>query len=114
MHEMKLFIRFEEMRMDLMKLKSHLRPWMMNATWSTGRPQDEERFHHALHSAFNDLGLPIHADDFSQAMVELLNELHPNVKPMERNERVSRHVMAAERISAFLLDTKVLRPLPAS
>jgi hypothetical protein len=107
------FIQFEEMRMDLMKLKNHLRPWMRIATWNTGHSSDEERFHHALHGAFAELGIPIHADDFSQAMVELLKELHPQVKPSERNSLVSQYVFAAERISAYLFDSKSLTRTPA-
>lgn len=94
--------------MDLLQLKEKLRPWIRVSTWDTGHPLDDERFHKALHDAFSSLGTSIHADDFEQAMLDLLNEIYPTKAPIDRSPRVERFVKIAERIGSYLHDTQHL------
>ena len=63
--------------MDMEKLKTLLKPWLSAETWHSGDPLDDQRFHLALKSAFDEFGVHISSDDFQQAIVLCLHEYRP-------------------------------------
>ena len=55
--------------MDMEKLKTLLKPWLAAETWHSGHQLDDQRFHLALKSAFDEFGVHISSDDFQQSIV---------------------------------------------
>jgi hypothetical protein len=90
--------------MNLDILKEALRPWMQIDTWHTNHPLDTERFHNALKTAFDKLGVSIDADDFEGAMLDLIDEYHQDWPPDHKERMVDRFVLHAEHISSYLSD----------
>lgn len=90
--------------MNLSKLKELLRPWMQIDTWHTNHPLDDQRFHKALKSAFDTLGLQLSFDDFQEVMLELAEEHSPKMSSDYRAEEVEKFAWRAEHISSYLSD----------
>ena len=93
--------------MNIEKLKTALAPWLRVDTWHTSHPLDEERFHHALKSAFDLLGTSISFDNFSEAMDLLAKEFHPTFQASYRNEVVEKFAQRAENIGSYLHDNAI-------
>lgn len=60
--------------MDIEKLSQLLNPWLAAGTWHTGHPEDDQRFHRALKSAFDEFGIPITSDQLRKAISLGLND----------------------------------------
>ena len=85
-------------------LKRHLTGWMQLSTWDTLHPLDQQRFHRSLAACFEELGPSIDFDQFEQAMLDLLAQLHPTSQPVDRSERVRFWAERAEAIGSYLFD----------
>ena len=90
--------------MNLDALKDALRPWMQVSTWYTFHREDDERFHYALHNAFDKLSANISSEDFRKAMTELAKELHPDWEPIHLEAIVGRFALRAKYISEYVRD----------
>lgn len=86
----------------LKELKEALRPWMQINTWHTSL--DAARFHNALKTVFDKLGVSIDVDDFEEAMLDLVDEYHQDWPPDHKEKVVDRFVSRAEHISIYLYD----------
>jgi len=92
--------------MNMDKLKEMLRPWMQVETWHTNHPLDDKRFHNALQNVFNELGISIDGGNFEEAMYELADEYHPDMKQDYKEQLVNKFATRAEHIACYLYDTK--------
>lgn len=91
--------------MDIEKLKNLLKPWLALDTWHTGHPLDDQRFHRALKSAFDVLGVHLSSDDFRKAIVLGLNEYRSgDAKAYEAD--VEEYAQRGEDIASYLIDLK--------
>jgi hypothetical protein len=93
--------------MNIENLKTALAPWLRVDTWHTSHPLDEQRFHHALKSAFDLLGTSIAFDDFREAMLQLAKVHHPNMQASYREELVEEFAKQAENIGSYLYDNSI-------
>ncbi|EJN32546.1 hypothetical protein PMI35_01080 [Pseudomonas sp. GM78] len=91
--------------MDIEKLKFLLKPWLRVDTWHTGHPMDDERYHRALHSAFEELDVNISTDDFRQAIALCLEESCPGDEKAFKGA-IEEFAQRAEYISSYLYDLK--------
>lgn len=91
--------------MDIEKLKLLLKPWLAPDTWHTGHPMDDQRFHRALKSAFDELGVHISSEDFRQAIVLGLNEYRSGDATSLESD-VEEFAQRAEDIASYLLELK--------
>lgn len=91
--------------MDIEKLSLLLKPWLRVGTWYTGHPTDDQRFHRALKTAFDEIGVHISSDDFQQAIVSCLKDQLPgNVNAFE--SYIEEFAQRGENIASYLIDLK--------
>ncbi len=93
--------------MNIKKLKTSLAPWLRVDTWHTAHPLDDERFHHALKSAFDSLGTSITFDDFKESMEQLAKKHHPKLQACYRDVLVEKFAQRAEEIASYLHDNAI-------
>ena len=91
--------------MDMEKLKTLLKPWLAAETWHSGHQLDDQRFHLALKSAFDEFGVHISSDDFQQAIVLCLHEYRPRDVTSFEND-VEEFAQRGEDIASYLTDLK--------
>jgi hypothetical protein len=90
--------------MDLDILKENLRSWMQHETWHSNHPTDYKRFHRALESAFDEIGVAVDYDDFKEVIHELAEELYSNYETNHRETLVEKFASRADTISGYLSD----------
>lgn len=89
--------------MDIEKLSLLLKPWLRVNSWYTGHPIDDQRFHRALKTAFDEIGVQISSDDFRQAIVACLKDQLPgNVNTFE--SYIEEFAQRGENIASYLID----------
>ncbi|NQE51863.1 hypothetical protein [Herbaspirillum rubrisubalbicans] len=86
--------------MDHKKLADSLSSWMSVGTWRSGHAADEKRFNLALQSAFQELGVPIFAEDFREAMRLAIAESGGNFDASE--EVVNEYAAKGGAVSEYL------------
>ncbi len=83
-----------------------LRPWMRVGTWDTTHPLDQERFHRALKSVFDECGPNVAGDEFEAAMRELADDLCVKYQQAYLDERINHFAQLAENIGSYLYDVE--------
>lgn len=94
--------------MNITELKSFLRPWVMPQTWPSMHPCDDERFNHALKSAFDFFKTSINSDDFIDAVNQLADEYHPDIISGGNDEFISAYAKRVESIGSYLFDNSLI------
>jgi len=91
--------------MDLKALEKSLSPWLHVSTWYTKHPEDEQRFHHALHATFAEHGYSIAFEEFFEAMRNVIVERYPGHELYRAND-IERYARRAEIIGYYLFDVR--------
>lgn len=94
--------------MDIQALQIFLLPWLRVNTWHTRHPSDEERFHHALHVAFKELGYSIAYEHFYDAIHKVISERQPGHELL-RSKAIEHFARRAEVIGYYLFDVRNLQ-----
>lgn len=88
-----------------MALQTFLLPWLRVRTWHTRHPQDEQRFHQALHVVFERLGYSIPYERFYDAIHSVLVELEAGDE-LHRRKAIEQFARRAEVIGSYLFDVR--------
>jgi len=67
---------------------------------------DDKRFHKALFSIFSELGTNIDGGNFSEAIIELIDEHHPKLEQEYKEGIAQCYAIRAENIANYLNDIK--------
>ncbi|MBC3484704.1 hypothetical protein HU750_03390 [Pseudomonas sp. SWRI50] len=94
--------------MDMKALKLFLLPWLHIDTWHTRHPNDEERFHQALHATFKELGYSIAYEQFYDAIRDVIAERTPGHE-LFKGKEIQHFARRAEVIGSYLFDVRTLR-----
>ncbi|MFG0631466.1 hypothetical protein [Pseudomonas sp. xss_2] len=91
--------------MDMKALQLFLLPWLRVDTWHTRHPNDEERFHQALHVTFKELGYTITYEQFYDAIHKVIAERQPGHE-LHRIKSIEGYARRAEVIGYYLFDVR--------
>ena len=90
--------------MSVEDLKPHLRAWLTSNSWNTGHESDELNFHRALTKVFEELGYYTAEEDFKEAVLLLVSELHPSTQCEQCEKSANDYASKASAISLYLND----------
>lgn len=91
--------------MDIKTLENALLPWLCVGTWYTRHPKDDERFHNALSTVFDQLGTEIDAENFEQAIKNVLADRHPG-QELSMDQSIDIFVRRADIIASYFADVR--------
>ncbi|RWX43488.1 hypothetical protein H206_01617 [Candidatus Electrothrix aarhusensis] len=92
--------------MNMDKLIELLKPWLQVETWHTSHPGDYKRYHTALKNVFSTLGTQLNAEQFSEAITVVVDDLYPKYEENYKENLIEKYAIRSECIAYYLDDTK--------